>query len=366
MTAGLKPYPEYKDSGLPWLGKIPAHWSLYPAFSVLREKNLRNTGLVVNDVLSLSYGRIITRDVEKNRGLLPMSFDTYQIVSKGNVVLRLTDLQNDQRSLRVGLAKQRGIITSAYLCLEPQNDLHSEYLYYLLHSLDVQKVFYGMGSGLRQSMGFTDLKRLPIVVPSNTEQRAIAAYLNVHDRRIRSYIRAKQRLIAVLNEQKQAIIHQAVTRGLDPNVRLKPSGVEWLGDVPEGWDIRRLKQSVTPIEQGWSPQCDAQPANDGEWGVLKVGCVNRDHFDASQNKKLPSSLSPVPSLEIRDGDILMSRANTRKLLGLAALAVKPRSQLILCDKLFRFRPLPQHADPRFLVHAIRCGASRAQIEASTK
>jgi len=144
--------------------------------------------------------------------------------------------------------------------------------------------------------------------------------------------------------------------------------VEWLGDVPEHWEVVRVKEVTTSIGQGWSPQCDAQPATEHEWGVLKVGCVNRDTFDERQNKRLPSTLTlggPIPDLQIRDGDILVSRANTRELLGLAALAVNPRARLILCDKLFRFRAKADRADSRFLVYAIRARTSRAQIESST-
>jgi len=127
----------------------------------------------------------------------------------------------------------------------------------------------------------------------------------------------------------------------------------------------RLKRCVTSIEQGWSPQCDAQPALDMEWGVLKVGSVNRDEFDSHQNKKLPATFEPIESLEIRDGDILVSRANTRELLGLAALAVNPRPRLLLCDKLFRFRVQTQKANAQFLVFALRARPSRDQIESST-
>jgi type I restriction enzyme S subunit len=205
----------------------------------------------------------------------------------------------------------------------------------------------------------------PFPIPPLPEQAAIIRFLDHVDRRIRRYIRAKQKVIKLLKEQKQAIIHRAVTRGLDPNVRLKSSGVEWLGDVPEHWEVVRLKEVTTPIEQGWSPQCDAQPASDEEWGVLKVGCVNRDAFDGSQNKKLPFPLEPIPDLAVRDGDILVSRANTRELLGLAALALSPRSKLMLCDKLFRFRSIESRADPTFLVYTIRQRTSRAQIESST-
>ena len=206
---------------------------------------------------------------------------------------------------------------------------------------------------------------MPIIVPPADEQSAIVQYLDYIGRRIRRYIRAKQKLIKLLEEQKQVIINQAVTCGLNPNVKFQNSGVKWLGDIPENWEVVRLKQVITPIEQGWSPQCDSQPATDDEWGVLKVGCVNREFFDTSQNKKLPSFFEPNPSLEIQDGDILVSRANTRELLGLAALAENPRQKLILCDKLFRFRTLLQRVDSHFLVLVIRSKISRAQIESKT-
>jgi type I restriction enzyme, S subunit len=169
----------------------------------------------------------------------------------------------------------------------------------------------------------------------------------------------------LLNEQKQAIIHRVVTRGLDRSVRLKPSGIRWLGDIPKHWEVRRLKHCVSSIEQGWSPQCDGQPADENEWGVLKVGCVNKDRFSPQQNKKLLASLQPDYNLEIRDGDSLVSRANTTELLGLAALAESPPARRILCDKLFRFRAKAECFNSKFLVLALRAKPCRTQIESST-
>jgi type I restriction enzyme, S subunit len=169
----------------------------------------------------------------------------------------------------------------------------------------------------------------------------------------------------LLTEQRQATIQRAISKGLDAGAPLKPSGISLLGDIPSHWRVSRLKHCVTRIEQGWSPQCDAQPAGEFEWGVLKVGCVNKESFSWRQNKKLPEALRPDLSLEVRDDDILVSRANTRELLGLAALAHKPRPKLILSDKLFRFRAKVEHFAPAFLVCAIRAKASRAQIESST-
>jgi type I restriction enzyme S subunit len=242
MSIKLRPYPAYKDSGLPWLGEIPAHWQVRPGLTALRQRQMKNDGMVETTVLSLSYGRIIVKPVEKLHGLVPASFDGYQVVEPGDVIIRPTDLQNDHTSLRVGIARDRGIITSAYLCLRSTNQLIPEFGYLLLHAYDVMKVFYGMGSGLRQNLDFTDLKRMPVVIPPREEQDAIAAFLAHADRRINRLIRAKRRLIELLNEEKQAIIHRAVTRGLDPNVPLKPSGIDWLGDVPEHWEVAALRR----------------------------------------------------------------------------------------------------------------------------
>ncbi|MBI3376335.1 MAG: restriction endonuclease subunit S [Betaproteobacteria bacterium] len=182
---------------------------------------------------------------EKLRGLVPESFETYQIVDPGNIIVRTTDLQNDHTSLRIGHSQNRGIITSAHMCLETTDRVLNEFGYQFLNAYDLLKIIYGFGSGLRQNLDFSHIKRMPVLVPSHPEQAAIARFLDHADRRIRRYIRAKQTLNQLLEEQKQAIIHRAVTRGLDPNVRLKPSGVEWLGEVPEHWEVLPLRRRWT-------------------------------------------------------------------------------------------------------------------------
>ena len=181
---------------------------------------------------------------EKLRGLVPESFETYQIVDPGNIIVRTTDLQNDHTSLRIGHSRNRGIITSAYLCLETTDRVSNEFGYQFLNTYDLLKIIYGFGSGLRQNLDFVDIKRMPVLVPPKDEQSGIVRFLDHADRRIKRYINAKQKLIKLLEEQKQAIIHRAITRGIDPNVRLKPSGVEWLGDVPERWEMVRLGRLI--------------------------------------------------------------------------------------------------------------------------
>jgi type I restriction enzyme S subunit len=250
MSNGLGPYPAYKDSGVPWLGDIPEHWKQSPGRACFAEEKTPNVGLQETTVLSLSYGRIVVKPPEKLHGLVPASFETYQIIEPYDIVIRPTDLQNDKVSLRTGLARKRGIITSAYMRLQTKDSLAPEYGHLLLHAYDLKKVFYGLGSGLRQNLSWRDFKYLPCLVPPPDEQAAIARFLDHIDRRTRRYIRAQKKLIALLEERKQALIHRAVTRGLDPDVRLKPTGVEWLGQIPEHWEVKRLKYLVPQVTVG--------------------------------------------------------------------------------------------------------------------
>ncbi|QTO18689.1 restriction endonuclease subunit S [Burkholderia seminalis] len=187
-----------------------------------------------DNLLSLSYGRIVRKDIQANDGLLPESFETYQIIKPGDVVLRLTDLQNDKRSLRSALVEERGIITSAYLAIQPTK-VESHFLAYLLRTYDLTKVFYSMGGGLRQSMKFTDMKRMPMVIPSHEEQAGIADFLDRETGKIDALIAEQNKLLTLLAEKRQATISHAVTRGLNPDAPMKDSGVAWLGEVPEHW-----------------------------------------------------------------------------------------------------------------------------------
>ncbi|HPY41146.1 MAG TPA: restriction endonuclease subunit S, partial [Thiolinea sp.] len=226
MAKVYQAYPEYKDSGVEWIGNIPSTWEVKPLYAIADNECIKNESGAETNVLSLSYGNIIQRDVEDNYGLLPESFNTYQLVNSGDIILRLTDLQNDKRSLRVGCAKEKGIITSAYLKLvAKKHKLNERFFYRLLHSYDTTKVFYGMGGGLRQSMKFEDMRRLSLLVPNILEQEKIAHFLDHETAKIDALIEKQQQLIALLKEKRQAVISHAVTKGLNPNVKMKDSGV---------------------------------------------------------------------------------------------------------------------------------------------
>ena len=165
MIDGLKPYPKMKESGVTWLGRVPEHWELKPAFAAYSPKQVNNTGMVEKTVLSLSYGQIVVKPVDKLHGLVPESFETYQVVDPGNIIVRTTDLQNDRTSLRVGISHHRGIITSAYLCLKAHESISEEFGFLVLSAYDLLKVLYGFGAGLRQNLDFSHIKRIPIPVP---------------------------------------------------------------------------------------------------------------------------------------------------------------------------------------------------------
>ncbi len=228
---------EMKDSGVEWIGEIPLTWDVLPLSRILTEHSSKNYGNIERNVLSLSYGRIIRRDVSENLGLLPESFETYNIVEPGQIVLRLTDLQNDQRSLRTGIVRERGIITSAYLTLTNNVESDNRFFHYLLHTYDIMKIIYNMGNGVRQNLKFSELAKLPTLLPPLEEQHRIADYLDAQCARIDRVIARQQEIIEKLKEYKLAVITEAVTKGLNPDVPMKDSGIEWIGEIPEGWEI---------------------------------------------------------------------------------------------------------------------------------
>ena len=352
MQAGrYKSYPEYKDSGIEWVGEIPSNWSVEPVFSVFDPTTEKNLDGKESNVLSLSYGHIIRRDVEKNFGLLPESFNTYQIVNAGDIILRLTDLQNDKRSLRVGLAKEKGIITSAYLKLFTKDGLNPRFAYRLLHSYDTTKVFYGLGGGLRQSMKFEDFRRLPILVPPLSEQEKIADFLDSEIVQLDTLIEKQQRLIELLTEKRQAVISHAVTKGLNPDVPMKDSGVEWLGEVPAHWETLKLKHLIKALESGCSVNAADIPANYNEVGVLKTSCVYTRTFRSEENKTvIPEDLSRV-KCPVREGAIIISRMNTPDLVGASALVKEDVSNIYLPDRLWQtIFDDAYELEPEFLAH----------------
>lgn len=164
-----------------------------------------------DNLLSLSYGKVIRKDINTSDGLLPESFNTYNIVEAGDIIIRPTDLQNDKRSLRTGLVKEHGIITSAYIDLFPIKKVDSRYFHFLLHSYDIMKVFYNMGNGVRQGLNYSEFSRLMVFEPPYDEQVAIANYLDAKCVEIDDVIAQKKEQLATLEAYKKSLIYEYVT-----------------------------------------------------------------------------------------------------------------------------------------------------------
>jgi type I restriction enzyme S subunit len=232
----LRPYPAYKDSGVPWLGDVPVHWEVRRGKWLFRHRKKINANRRHTNILSLTLRGVVNNDPDDPEGLVPKDYGSYQYFAKGDLVFKLIDLEN-LRTSRVGLVHEDGIMSPAYVRLVPAHDGLQRFFFQQYYDLYQRGIFNQLGAGVRSTLSPTELLNVPIVVPHIPEQVAVVRFLDHMDRRIRPYIRAKQKLIKLLEEQKQVIIHHAVTRGLDPSVRLKPSGVEWLGDVPEHWEV---------------------------------------------------------------------------------------------------------------------------------
>ena len=211
VTRGIHKDVLMKDSGVKWIGMIPEHWKVMRLSQIAYEHFISNKKIHHQNLLSLSYGQIIRKDINGTNGLLPASFDTYQVVEEGNIILRLTDLQNDHKSLRVGLVKETGIITSAYLCLAPKNMVYSKFLYFQLHACDIKKVFYSMGDGLRQSLNYDGMRKLASVIPPLPEQQEIVTYIEAKVAKIDQLCQAERSQIEKLKEYKQRLISDVVT-----------------------------------------------------------------------------------------------------------------------------------------------------------
>jgi type I restriction enzyme S subunit len=246
MIEGLQPYPEYKDSGVAWLGEVPGHWEVRRTKHLLRERVQK--GCPDEPLLAATQTKgVVRKEQYENRTVLALKdLHLLKLVEAGDFVISLRSFQGG-----IEYARERGIISPAYTILYAAQPNTHGYLSWLFKSKPYVENLSLYVTGIRQgqNIDYEKLSRSTLPLPTQSEQSAIVRFLDHADRRIRRYIRAKQKLIKLLEEQKQAIIHRAVTRGLDPDVRLKPSGVEWLGEVPEHWEVKRCRYLFREVDK---------------------------------------------------------------------------------------------------------------------
>ncbi|WP_177225001.1 restriction endonuclease subunit S [Variovorax sp. 770b2] len=266
-------------------------------------------------LLSLSYGQLKRKDPSAFDGLRPASYSTYQMLYPGDVVLRLLDLQNDKRSVRVGQVTEPGIITSAYVGLDCSWWGSARYAYYLLLALDILKVFYGLGSGMRQSITFSDLGRVPIAIPSHQEQRAIASFLDIETVRIDALIEAKKILLSALEQLKNSRLTQILTGAELASVE---SGDQWLPKIPRGWNLVRLK-FLGQIRSGVAKGKKYGGTSMVEVPYLRVANVQDGYLDLSSVSLIEVSDDEVERYALRPGDVLMNEGGDYDKVGRGAM-----------------------------------------------
>lgn len=284
----------------------PAEWSLNKLHRVLRvRKGFKNSGMQEENLLSLSYGRIIPKSIDAAEGLLPESFETYQIVEPGHIVMRLTDLQNDKRSLRQGLVKERGIITSAYDALELEKGHDPRFWAYALLALDLAKYYYSLGGGVRQSIKFLDFPNDWIATPDMETQESIADFLDRETARIDQLIEKKQRLVELLNATHVAAPLRVMASGLGEIRYDAERNRVTFSNLVEGWKRVRVKQvacHMTSGSRGWSNFIQ----DEGEL-FLQSGSIDR-HMGISledSHRVSPQSGAEAERTKVSDGDTLV-------------------------------------------------------------
>jgi type I restriction enzyme S subunit len=250
MKTNIQKYPAYKDSGVEWLGDIPMHWNTLSNKNIFKLKK-NQVGKKSGDyvLLSLTLNGVIKRDMENPQGKFPAEFNTYQEVKKGDFIFCLFDVEETPRC--VGLSDFDGMITGAYTVMEPYENFDRNFLYYFYLNLDADKRLKPLYTGLRNTISKENFFSFKSFIPPLSEQTAIAAFLDRKTALIDQAIGIKLKQIELLKERRQILIHKAVTRGLNPNAKMKESGVEWIGEIPEGWTVTSVKHVLEmPICDG--------------------------------------------------------------------------------------------------------------------
>ena len=246
-----KGYAKMKDSGIEWVGMIPATWDVFPAGGVFDEVKEKNVNNQYSNPFSFRYGEIVDKKiVGEIDESVEETLSAYRVVSPNTIMINGLNLNYDFISQRVAIVREKGIITSAYLAVQPdEGRIVPRFVLYLLKAYDYRQVFHGVGSGIRKTLKFQDFKSIKIVAPSLTEQTAIAAYLDTQCAKIDEIIAQAKASIEDYKQWKVSIIHKVVTKGMGNNRPMKDSGILWIKKIPESWSVRKVKFAIFPLER---------------------------------------------------------------------------------------------------------------------
>ena len=312
LAAGPQPYPAYKPSGVEWLDNVPAHWEVRRLGSIADVINGATPSTSVSEyweghilwVTPEDLGKLSTRYIADSARRI--TEEGYQAC--GTTIAPTSSIAISTRAPigHLGILQSEGCVNQGCRLLIPSSSIQTEYLHYTLSNSRSSLASLGQGSTFTE-LSRTLLSGFSLPLPPLPEQRAIVRYLDHVDDRIRRYVSAKERLIALLEEERQAVIHRAVTRGLDPNVRLKPSGVEWLGDVPAHWEVRRLGYLATKFGSGITPRGGATVYQESGVPFLRSQNI---HFDGLRMRNVarisPNLHRKLSGTHVKPGDVLLN------------------------------------------------------------
>ena len=338
-------YPEYKDSGVEWLGEIPEKWNILPAKRFHKVIKELNTKRQCDNVLSLTLRGVVNNNPDSPEGLVPKDYATYQIFQKNDLVFKLIDLENISTS-RVGLVHEKGIMSSAYIRLVIGDNCFYKYAYYFYFSLYKNEVYNKLGSGVRSTLGPNDLLNLSFLKPSLLEEQiAIANFLDDKTSKIDTAIAQKEQMIALLKERKQIIIQNAVTGkwsmvngewSMTPREKMKDSGVEWIGEIPEGWEVKKLRY-LGQTQNGISAGAE----------YFGSGFPFVSYGDVYNNIELPKTVKGLAQstkedqiqYSVKKGDVFFTRTSeTIEEVGFTSVCVHTIDNSTFGGFLIRFRP----------------------------
>lgn len=361
--SGMPKYEAYKECGVQWLCKIPAHWEKYPLCSQAKLKSVTNK--TTEELLSiyLDQGVIRFKDVDAKRtNVTSLDLSKYQLVEPGDFVL------NNQQAWRgsVGVSNYRGIVSPAYLVLSLSEEIAPEFANYLFRDGSMVSHYLVCSKGvgtIQRNLYWPQLKRISIYLPPRIEQVAIANFLHKKTALIDDAIAIKEKQIELLKERKQIIIQKAVTQGLKPNVQMKDSGVDWIGQIPKHWEIVKLKNLIKALESGVSVNAsESEAANSNEIGVLKTSAVYRYQFDPGENKKVFLKELKRVSCPVKSGCIIISRMNAPDLVGASGYVPEDHPNLFLPDRLWQAVFISEKEIPLFISKVLITKGFRFVIE----